>query len=373
MNTIGTKTIETERLILRRYTVEDAEDMYNNWASDPEVTKFLSWPTHTSVDFTRSLLTQWVSYYEEGKTYNWGITLKGSDHVIGNIAVVERDERTCSYELGYCLGRAYWGRGIMPEARRAVIRYLFDGESDLQRIYATHDLRNKKSGRVMQKAGMRFDGVLRGSKKNNHGIHDTAYYSVLRSDCLTQAQYEELFAQMYPDFFENDYVRNIPEDEIASEQILRLQEFDPGCYEKDFPKNVTFGYFNGDTEELRRDVATVVGHWPQYFTEKSRIYCGYVDGRVASFCLVEDFGEHVVNGVRCRIGGPGCVGTLAEYRNRGIGLSMIRNVTEILRDEFFDYSYIHYTYEPQWYGLLGYKTVLRWNGSGFIRGEGKEG
>ena len=79
----------------------------------------------------------------------------------GNIAVVERDERTCSYEVGYCLGHAFWGRGIMPEALRAVIRYLFEGESDLQRVFATHDLRNPKSGRVMQKAGMTRAGVFR--------------------------------------------------------------------------------------------------------------------------------------------------------------------------------------------------------------------
>ncbi len=77
MNTIGTKTIETARLTLRRYTVDDAPDMYNNWASDPEVTKFLSWPAHASVDFTRELLTKWVSFYDDGRTYNWGITLKG--------------------------------------------------------------------------------------------------------------------------------------------------------------------------------------------------------------------------------------------------------------------------------------------------------
>lgn len=369
MNTIGTKTIETERLILRRYRTEDAADMYNNWASDTEVTKFLSWPTHTSVDLTKKILTQWVSYYEDGKTYNWGITLKGDDRVIGNIAVVERDERTCSYEIGYCLGKAYWGKGIMPEALRAVISYLFEGESDLMRIYATHDLRNMKSGRVMQKAGMHFDGILRGSKKNIHGIHDTAYYSVLRSDLVTQEQYEALFGEMYPKFFENEYVRNIPEDEVVSEQILRLQEFEPDCYEKFFRENVTFGYYNGDIEELRRAVATVVGHWPQFFNENSRIYCGFVDGKVASFCLIEDFGERVVNGMKWKIGGPGCVGTLKEFRNRGIGLSMIRNVTQILREEFYDYSYIHYTYEPQWYGLLGYRTVLRWNRNGFVREE----
>ena len=366
MNTIGTKTIETERLILRRYRVEDAEDMFRNWASVPEVTKFLSWPTHTSVDFTRKLLTDWVSFYEDGKTYNWGITLKGDDRVIGNIAVVERDERTCSYEVGYCLGHAFWGRGIMPEALRAVIRYLFEGESDLQRVYATHDLRNPKSGRVMQKAGMHFDGILRGSKKNMQGIHDTAFYSVLRSDRVTHEQYEALFMEMHPGFFERDYVRNVPEDEVASEQMLRLQEFDPNCYRKDYPENVTFGFYDGDLEELRAAVGTVVGHWPQFFSENSRVYCGFVDGKIASFCMIEDFGEHEVNGMKWKIGGPGCVGTLEAYRDRGIGLTMVRNVTQILREELYDYSYIHYTYETAWYGKLGYKTVLRWNGLGFV-------
>ncbi|MBQ3979449.1 MAG: GNAT family N-acetyltransferase [Lachnospiraceae bacterium] len=367
MNTIGTKTIETARLTLRRYTVDDAPDMYNNWASDPEVTKFLSWPAHASVDFTRELLTKWVSFYDDGRTYNWGITLKGEDRVIGNIAVVERDERTCSYEIGYCLGKAFWGKGIMPEALRAVIRYLFEGESDLQRIYATHDLRNGKSGRVMEKAGMHFDGTLRGSKKNNQGIHDTAYYSVLRTDMATEDDYEKLLLELYPGFFEQDYVRNVEEGAVASEQILRLQEFDPSVYERKMPENVTFGFYDGDIEELRGLVAQVVDHWPVFFNKESRIYCGFVDGKVASFCLLEDGGEHVINGVRCRVAEPGCVGTLPAYRNRGIGLTMIRNVTEIFRQELYDFSYIHWTFETQWYGKLGYKTVLRWNNRGVVK------
>lgn len=365
MNTIGTKTIETERLVLRRYRVDDAEDMYNNWTSDPEVTRFLSWPTHTSLDFTKDLLEKWVTYYDEGRTYNWGITQKGEDHVIGNIAVVERDERTCSYEIGYVLSKRYWGRGIMPEALKAVIRYLFEGESDLMRVYATHDLRNAKSGRVMQKAGMHFDGILRGSKKNVLGIHDTAYYSVLRTDLVTQKQYEDLFLEIHPGFFARDYIRNIPAGEIASEQLLRLQEFAPERYEKHFPDDVTFGYYEGGLEELREIVGKVIPHWPQIFNENSRVYCGYVDGKVVSFCMIEDFGEHEINGVKCRIGGPGCVGTLEEYRDRGIGLTMVKHVTQILREELYDYSYIHYTYEPQWYAKLGYKTVLRWSGRGF--------
>ncbi|MBR5421270.1 MAG: GNAT family N-acetyltransferase, partial [Lachnospiraceae bacterium] len=149
MNTATTKTIETERLILRRFVSEDAQDMYDNWASDPEVTKFLTWPTHTAVEVSRKVLGNWISRYGEGGTCNWGITLKGKDRVIGNIAVVSRDETTRSCEIGYCLGRAYWGQGIMPEALKAVIAYLFEEEKDLNRIYVTHDVRNKKSGRVM--------------------------------------------------------------------------------------------------------------------------------------------------------------------------------------------------------------------------------
>ena len=68
MNTATTKTIETERLILRRFVAEDAQDMYDNWASDPEVTKFLTWPTHTAVEVSRKVLGNWISRYGEGGT-----------------------------------------------------------------------------------------------------------------------------------------------------------------------------------------------------------------------------------------------------------------------------------------------------------------
>ncbi|MBO7531565.1 MAG: hypothetical protein J6T50_07145, partial [Lachnospiraceae bacterium] len=68
--------------------------------------------------------------------------------------------------------------------------------------------------------------------------------------------------------------------------------------------------------------------------------------------------------MKWKIGGPGCVGTVPEYRDRGIGLTMVRNVTQILRDELYDYSYIHYTYETGWYSKLGYTTFLTWTGSG---------
>lgn len=367
MNTIGTRTIETDRLVLRRYSVEDAQDMFDNWASDNEVTRFLTWPTHTDVEGTKSILTEWVSYYDDGGTYNWGITLKGEDHVIGNIAVVHKDLEMCSYEVGYCLGKKYWGKGIMPEALKAVIGYLFDGEKDLNRITATHDLRNGKSGRVMQKAGMHFDGSLRASKKNKSGFHDTAYYSVLRCDIVSEEEYEKLFLEMHPNFFEREYVKATAEGKIASELLLRLQEFDASKYKKTFGDDVTFGFYDGSLEELHKAVEKVNPKWVKNFTEDMRVYCGFIDGNIASFCIIDDFGTHEVDGMTWKIAGPGCVGTLPEYRDRGIGLSMVSQVTEILRDELYDYSYIFYTYVDKWYEKLGYKTILKWDKHGFVK------
>ena len=181
MNKAGTKTIETKRLILRRFTVEDAQDMYDNWASDPEVTKFLTWPAHTSVDVTRFLLTDWVKRYEDGGYFNWVMEYKETGKAIGNISVVKLNEKTDSADMGYCMSRAYWGMGLMPEALKAVMDYLFD-EVGLNRVAACHDVNNPKSGRVMEKAGMKQEGILRAAGRNNLGICDEVWRAMIRSD-----------------------------------------------------------------------------------------------------------------------------------------------------------------------------------------------
>ncbi len=187
------------------------------------------------------------------------------------------------------------------------------------------------------------------------------------SQTVTFEQYVSLFNEMHPGYFERDYVRSVPDDEPASEMLLKLRDFDPGAYEKAFGDNVTFGFYDGDPEVLKEAVRAVVPHWVEFFNEDSRVYCGYVNNEIASFCMIENFGEHTVNGMKWKIGGPGCVGTVPEYRDRGIGLTMVKNVTQILLEEQYDYSYIHYTYETGWYSKLGYKTFLTWSGSGVKR------
>ena len=181
MNKTGTQRLETHRLILRRYRIEDAEDMFRNWASDPEVTRFLTWPAHKSVDVTRYVLNDWIPRYEDGGYFNWAIEWKETGSVIGNIAVMKLHEETEAAELGYCMSRAYWGRGIMPEAIRAVMDYLFDTVG-LNRIEAAHDVNNPKSGRAMEKAGLKLEGIHRGYGKNNLGVCDVVIRALTKGE-----------------------------------------------------------------------------------------------------------------------------------------------------------------------------------------------
>ena len=181
MNHLGTQTIETERLILRKLEVSDAESMYKNWASDPEVTKFLTWPPHKNVEASRVLLGIWAKEYEEDNYYQWGIELKSTGDLVGSISVVTQREEIDMVNIGYCIGRPWWHRGIMTEALSALIKFFFE-EVGANRIEARHDLNNPHSGEVMKKCGMTLEGVRRSADFNNQGVCDVADYAILRSD-----------------------------------------------------------------------------------------------------------------------------------------------------------------------------------------------
>lgn len=175
-----------------------------------------------------------------------------------------------------------------------------------------------------------------------------------------------LFNNMHPDFFEARHIRSLPKEYIFDEMILSLELFDPTVYERDLGETVTFGFFAGDINELKAAITEVDCDWLQYFSKDKRIYCGFKNERIASFAIISDLGTHSINERDVRIGGPGCVGTLPQFRDSGIGLTLVKKVTEILKNEGYDYSYIHYTYVASWYEKLGYKVALRWNKSGML-------
>ena len=175
-----------------------------------------------------------------------------------------------------------------------------------------------------------------------------------------------LFNRMHPHFFEQEYLQNLSAEWIFDEMVLKLDEFDPHMYEKPLDASISFDFHKGNKEELLQAVAQVDEDWVEYFVGDSRVLCGYLDGKLVSFCHVENFGTCELQGQIMKIGGLGCVGTLPEYRDRGIGLTMAKKGTQILKDEGYDYSYIHYTYVAQWYEKIGYKTVLKWTKNGIL-------
>lgn len=181
MKHLGTKEIETPRLCLRRFTLDDAQAMYMNWASDEAVTQYLTWPPHSSPEASRMVLQSWTEGYGKADNYQWAIVLKELAQPIGSIGVVSHDDRVEKAEIGYCIGRRWWHMGIMPEALNAVTNYLFC-EVGMRRIEARHDIRNPNSGAVMRKCGMKYEGTQRQSDWNNQGICDASWYAVLASE-----------------------------------------------------------------------------------------------------------------------------------------------------------------------------------------------
>lgn len=180
----GTVTIHTDRLILRKFTINDAEDMLNNWANDNEVAKYLSWSPHGKIEVTREVISGWVRAYEMPTTYNWAIELKTTRKVIGSISVIELSDKNHRCEIGYCMSKAYWNKGIMTESLRAVNGFLFS-EVGINRIQAKHDTKNIASGKVMEKTGMKHEGIFKQYKIRKDGTFgDLNMYAIVKEDII---------------------------------------------------------------------------------------------------------------------------------------------------------------------------------------------
>ncbi|MBO4950054.1 MAG: GNAT family N-acetyltransferase [Clostridia bacterium] len=176
----GTQTIKTERLILRRFTVDDANLAFKNWESDERVTKYLSWDPHKSPEETRNLFAEWCEAYENPTTYNWAIEYEGQP--IGSISVVKINSNHEYAELGYCMGFDFWGKGIMTEAVKGVIGFLFE-EVGMHRVAICHASQNPASGKVAEKCGLTLEGTQRERFKSRWGEYlDIKMWSILKNE-----------------------------------------------------------------------------------------------------------------------------------------------------------------------------------------------
>jgi len=153
INHVGTQTLDTNRLILRRFVYGDASDMFSNWVTDPEVSKFWSWKPHKDIEETKSVLIKWIEEYKNPETYHWVIALKSISQAIGYIYLDTFDEvNNC--EVHFALSQKYWNQGIMTEACKAILAFAFFALG-VENVHTRHHINNPASGRVMRKCGMR--------------------------------------------------------------------------------------------------------------------------------------------------------------------------------------------------------------------------
>ncbi len=172
--------LDTKRLLLRRMTMADAQDIFA-YSRDPEVSRHVLWDAHRSIHDSRAYLRYIQRQYRNNEPSSWGIELKETGHLVGTIGFMWWNQENRSAEVGYSLSRVQWNRGLMTEALREVIRFGFE-EMDLHRIEAQHEVSNPASGRVMEKVGMRREGVLRGRLYNKGRFVDVAVYAILCGD-----------------------------------------------------------------------------------------------------------------------------------------------------------------------------------------------
>jgi [ribosomal protein S5]-alanine N-acetyltransferase len=179
---LGTPNLETERLLLRRFVLEDAEDMFQ-YGSDPEVTKYLTWDTHQTIDDSTGFIKYTLDRYEKDETGDWGIVLKENNKFIGSCGFVWVEEKNKCGHIGYVLSRKYWNKGIMSEAIRELVQFGFES-MNLNRIESVHCLPNEASGKVMKKAGMQFEGVIRKRMFSKNQFWDLKQYAIIKEDFL---------------------------------------------------------------------------------------------------------------------------------------------------------------------------------------------
>lgn len=181
MKHTGTVTIQTKRLTLRRFAEEDAPAVFANYGSDPKVNEYITFAPCQTMEGTEGFIRMHLERYDrEASFYGWAMELNGQ--IIGSIGAFDVDEDMGSAELGCSLGSAYWGHGLAAEAVSAVLAHLFDTVG-MRRVFASHHEDNIGSGRVMQKAGMIYEGTARKATRGRDGVYkDLKFYSILRTD-----------------------------------------------------------------------------------------------------------------------------------------------------------------------------------------------
>ena len=181
MKNIGTNTINTERLILRRFEYSDCASAHRNWASDEDVQTKYGEPVYPAEEDVNKLLDKYIGAYENDDKYRWAVIEKETGECIGQAAFFLVDSKNQFAEIEYCIGRAFQGKGYATEATKALIRYGFE-EIGLNKVQICARTVNTPSRRVIEKCGFTYEGTLREYFFMEDHFEDRMFFSILRSE-----------------------------------------------------------------------------------------------------------------------------------------------------------------------------------------------
>ncbi|MBE6838299.1 MAG: GNAT family N-acetyltransferase [Ruminococcus sp.] len=177
----GTNTIETERLVLRRFRYTDDDAMLKYWVADEKIQSLYSEPVYSTKDEVKGLLDKYIGSYEREDYYRWAITEKGSDECIGQIAFFLVDNKNHFAEIEYCVGSSFQCKGYATEATRALIAYGFE-KMNLHKVQICTKTINVPSKRVIEKCGFIYEGTLRDYFCMDGVYVGRLYFSILREE-----------------------------------------------------------------------------------------------------------------------------------------------------------------------------------------------
>ena len=178
---VGTSTIETERLLLRRFLYTDDDAMLKYWIADEKIQSMYSEPVYTTKEAVKELLDKYIGSYENEDYYRWAIILKETGECIGQIAYFLEDSKNHFAEIEYCIGSTFQCKGYATEATKAVIRYGFE-KMNLHKVQICTKEINAASKRVIEKCGFTYEGTFRDYFYMDGAYTGRLYFSILKNE-----------------------------------------------------------------------------------------------------------------------------------------------------------------------------------------------
>ncbi|QHE60275.1 GNAT family N-acetyltransferase [Rossellomorea vietnamensis] len=182
----GTPVLRTDRLNLRKLCMDDTQRAFDQWLSDERISDHRVSPAHKTIAETHKRMEKTVDGYVSKEFCHWGIELKDGNDLIGEIDLYDFDSSTGNCEVSYSIGYDWWNKGYGTEALKAVVEFAFI-HMNVHKLSAAHNTDNPASGRIMGKAGMKQEGVIRHMIRNAKDQYkDCAVYGLLREEYLLQ-------------------------------------------------------------------------------------------------------------------------------------------------------------------------------------------